>query len=168
MVLPSRVLFLQFPLSSSPVPLAAVTNTQGLLPETTQVYYRTVLGVRSQHRAHWQKLTVWTGLYSWGSGRKYISPFLHLQDCQPFLFLCLGWSELAMPSIALLSVVTSPYDHRGERFSDFTNVRAWGPSGQPWVSTSSWNHTRRSLLSHEVTLIGSGDLWKVILLIMVC
>lgn len=66
--LPSRVLFLQFPLSSSPVSLAAATNTQGLWLETTQVCYLTVLGVRSQHRAHWQKLTVWTGLQSWGSG----------------------------------------------------------------------------------------------------
>lgn len=45
--LPSRVLFLQFPLSSSAVSLAAVTNTQGVRPETTQVYYRTVLGVEA-------------------------------------------------------------------------------------------------------------------------
>lgn len=70
---------------------------------------------------------------------KIISPFLHLQDCQPFLFLCLAASEQVMPFIALLSVVTSPSDHSGERFSEFTNVSAWGPSGQLWVNISSWN-----------------------------
>lgn len=72
---------------------------------------------------------------------------------------------------ALLSVATSPSDHSGKSFSEFTNVSAWGPSGQPWASTlilESGITPKRSLLSHELTLIGSGDLWKVILFITVC